>query len=51
MWHAWKRGKMHTKFLSKHKGRKKFHELGVDGKRISEFILEKQGGNLWTGLI
>jgi hypothetical protein len=34
---------MHTKFWSE--------DLGVDGRIILVYILEKNGGNVWTGYI
>jgi hypothetical protein len=33
------------------KGRDHSKDLGVDGKITSEWILEKQGGKAWSGLI
>jgi len=43
---------MHTKFLSEClNGRGHAEELGVDGKKILEWILGKVGGEMWTGFI
>jgi hypothetical protein len=33
------------------KGRDHLEDLGVDGRIILEYILEKQGRKLWNGLI
>jgi hypothetical protein len=33
------------------KGRDHAEDLHVDGKMIFEWILEKQGGKVWTGFI
>jgi hypothetical protein len=33
------------------KERDQFEDLGVDGKIISEWILSKEVGKLWTGFI
>jgi hypothetical protein len=39
---------MHTKFLSEIlQGRDDLEELDMDGKTILEWILEKEGGNVW----
>jgi hypothetical protein len=44
--------KKHTKFCPENmKGKDHSEDLGVDWKIILEWILEKQGGNLWTGSI
>jgi len=43
---------MDTKFLlEKMKGRDHAEHLGVSGKIISEWILGKKGGKVWTGCI
>jgi hypothetical protein len=43
---------MYAEFLSENrKGRDHSEDLGVDGKIILEWILGKQGGKVWTGLI
>jgi hypothetical protein len=34
---------------SEGKGREHAEDTGVDGKIILEWILEKQGGKVWTG--
>jgi hypothetical protein len=33
------------------KGRDHSEDLGIDGKKISEWILGKQDGKVWTGFI
>jgi hypothetical protein len=33
------------------KGRNHLEELGIDGKRISDLILGKDGGKVWIGFI
>jgi len=46
------RCEMYAEFLSENrKGRDHSEDLGVDGKIILEWILGKQGGKVWTGLI
>jgi hypothetical protein len=41
-----------TKFLSENlKGRDHSEDLGTDEKMISELILGKLGGKVWTGCI
>jgi hypothetical protein len=43
---------MHTVFyLANLEGKVHLDDLGVDGKRILEWILGKDGGILWTGFI
>jgi len=43
---------MHTKFwLENMKGRHNSENLGIDGRIILEWILEKQGGKVWAGYI
>jgi hypothetical protein len=43
---------MHTKFLLENlKGRDHSKDLGVDGKILLEWNLEKECGNLWTEFI
>jgi hypothetical protein len=43
---------MHTKFWSKNlKGRDMSGDLGVGGRIILEWILEKMGGKLWSEFI
>jgi hypothetical protein len=43
---------MHTKFWWENmKGRDYAEDLGADGKIISELILEKCGGKVWTECI
>jgi hypothetical protein len=50
--HEWETRKTHTKLWYENlKGREHSEELGVDGKTISERILEKHGGKVWTGFI
>jgi hypothetical protein len=40
---------MHTKFLvGKPEGKNHSEDLVIDGMTISEWILGKQGGKLWT---
>jgi hypothetical protein len=44
--------KKYAKFWSENlKGRDYLENLGIDGRITSELILEKQGGELWTGFI
>jgi len=38
-------------WLENLKGRDQSEDLGVDGKTILEWILEKYGGKGWTGCI
>jgi hypothetical protein len=43
---------MHTIYwLENLKGRDHSEDLGIDGKIILEWILGKQGGEVWTGFI
>jgi len=43
---------MHTVFcLENLKGRDNFKDLGVDGKIILDWILEKYGGKMWSGFV
>jgi hypothetical protein len=43
---------MHTILVSENlKGRDHLEDLGVDEKITSEWILGKQDGKVWTGLI
>jgi hypothetical protein len=43
---------IHTKFWAENlKGGDCFEHLGIDGKIILKWILEKQVGKLWTGFI
>jgi hypothetical protein len=37
--------------LEKLKGRHHLKDQGVDGKITVEWVLGKQGGNVWTGFI
>jgi len=43
---------MHTKFRSENmKGKDHLEDIHIDRKRTLEWILEKYGGKVWTGLI
>jgi len=43
---------VHTKFwLEIFKGREHLEDLGIDGKIILEWILDKFGGKVWTEFI
>jgi len=52
-WHVACMGEVtNTKFLSENlKGRDHSEDLGTDEKMISELILGKLGGKVWTGCI
>jgi hypothetical protein len=43
---------MHTKFWSENlKGTIHLEDIGVDGRIISEWIVQKQDGKVWTAFI
>jgi hypothetical protein len=41
----------HIILVEKPKGKKHSQDLGIDGRIVLEFIVEKCGGKLWTGFI
>jgi hypothetical protein len=49
---AWERRKMQIKFWFQNpKGRDHPEHLGIDGWIILEWILDKEGGKVWSGFI
>jgi hypothetical protein len=42
---------MYTKLLQNLNGKRHLEDAGADRKIILEWILQKQGGKMWTGLI
>jgi len=51
-WLVWGRGELHTRFRWDNlKKGDHFEDLGVDGKMILKWALNKSVGRSWTGLI
>jgi hypothetical protein len=51
MWHTWGVERCMTFWLENPKGKDHTEDLSVDVRIMSEWILEKEGGNVWTGFI
>jgi hypothetical protein len=52
MQNVWKRWEMHETFcLEDLKGRATRIDVGVDGRKILDWILRKWGAKVWTGFI
>jgi hypothetical protein len=52
MWYVWETEEVHTRFwLGDVRKRACFEDIGVDGKIILKWIVQKWNEELWTGLI